>query len=288
MVATSDFNRSLSRIFTNPEFKRIAFYGRNEYFLSQLKKYDKLLSIDTGMLVKDVIENAYGYLSKNYRNEYVYKNTILNNILLGRHNLRTATMLNEFKVGSSIADTFIINGTSTIYEIKTELDTPDKLKKQISDYQKVCAKIYIVTHHTLVKKYASLLENTSVGLLSLSGRFNLSMEKEAVMDHTNFCNTTMMKTLKKEEYSNLIITYTGSIPNVSNIHFFSKCLSIVNDIENNVLHDMVIAQLRKRKPIEIDLLQTNQIPKEIKHICHCINPNKLEYTNLLNFLSINV
>ena len=41
------------------------------------------------------------YLGRNYRNEYVAKNTIINNILLGRHSVNTATMLNELKVAGS-------------------------------------------------------------------------------------------------------------------------------------------------------------------------------------------
>src|SRR5258705_3315018 len=141
MIANNDFNRSLSRIFTNPTFKTIVQTGSCSYILNKLKKYDSQLSITPGTQVKDVIESAYAYISRNYRNEYVYKNTIANNILLGRHSLNTATMLNEFKVASSIADIVIINGTSTVYEIKTELDSPEKLNKQIENYKKVFDKV---------------------------------------------------------------------------------------------------------------------------------------------------
>jgi hypothetical protein len=37
MIANNDFNRSLSRIFTNPVFKQIAQSGNSDYFLSKLK-----------------------------------------------------------------------------------------------------------------------------------------------------------------------------------------------------------------------------------------------------------
>ncbi|MGI8583946.1 MAG: sce7726 family protein [Chitinophagaceae bacterium] len=288
MTANNDFNRSLSRIFTNPVFKQIAQSGSSDYFLSKLKKYDSLLSIEPGMQVKNIIENAYGYLGKNYRNEYVYKNTILNNILLGRHSLRTATMLNEFKVCNSIADTVIINGTSTVYEIKTELDSPDKLEKQIQDYKKAFAKIYLVTHHSLTHKYLSLIQGSTLGLLSLSGRFNLTVVKEAIEDYTCLCNDTMMKTLRKEEYTFIIRKYTGSVPNVSNIRFFSECILIARKIESEVLHQLMLEQLCKRIPAESDFLESESLPRELKHICLCINPNKKEYNNLFHFLTLNL
>lgn len=288
MIANNDFNRSLSRIFTNPVFKQIAQSGNSDYFMDKLKKYDSQLSIDSGMQVKNIIENAYGYLSKNYRNEYVYKNTLVNKILLGRHSLKTATMLNEFKVANSIADTVIINGTSTVYEIKTELDTPDKLQKQIEDYKKAFAKIYLVTHHSLATRYMALIAGSNVGLLSLSGRFNLSIVKEADEDFSCLNNEVMMKCLRKEEYSFIIKSHFGILPPVSNIKFFTECLSLSKQIEPRSLYELMISQLRKRVPAETDSLESDTLPKELKHICLCLNPTKAEYNNLFHFLNLNL
>jgi uncharacterized protein (UPF0305 family) len=287
MIAINDFNRSLSRIFTNPTFKQIAKSGSSDYFLDKLQKYDKQLSIHSGMQVKNIIETAYGYLSRNYRNEYVYKNTLVNKKLLGRHSLNTATMLNEFKVANSIADTVIINGTSTVYEIKTELDSPDKLYKQIEDYKKAFAKIYLVTHHSLITRYLSLLTaDGKIGLLSLSERFNLSEVKEAEEDYTCLNNDVMMRCLRKDEYSFIIKKYFGALPSVSNIKFFNECLVLARQIAPKVLYELMISQLRKRTPSEADSLQSGTLPKELKHICLCINPTKTEYNNLFNFLNI--
>lgn len=288
MSVITDFNRSLSRIFTNSIFKKIIESGDNEYFLAKLKKYDSRLSIEPGSRVRDALENAYVYLGRNYRNEYVYKNTILNNILLGRHSVRTATMLNEFKVANSIADIVILNGSSTVYEIKTELDSPDKLQKQIQDYKKAFAKIYLVTHHSLSTKYLSLLEGSTVGLLSLSDRFNLTPMKDAMEDYSCLCNTTMLKMLRKEEYSEVIETYSGHLPDVSNIVFFSECLKIGNDIPSIDLYHMALQQLRRRSPIEGDFLESSDLPRELKHICLCINPKREGYNNLFRFLNHNL
>jgi len=288
MIVNSDFNRSLSRIFSNPVFKQIAQSASSDYFFDKLRKYDSLLSIDPGMKVKNAIENAYGYLSKNYRNEYIYKNTILNNILLGRHSVNTATMLNEFKIANSIADIVIINGTSTVYEIKTELDSPEKLEKQLNDYKKAFAKIFLVTHHTLANKYLSLIKENKVGLLSLSGRFNLTTVKEAEEDFSGLQNDSMFKCLRKDEYTNIIKDLTGTLPNVTNIRFFSACLEIAESINPERLQELMLQQLRKRMPAESDCLASNNLPKELKHICLCINPTKKEYDNLFHFLNLNL
>lgn len=52
----------------------------------------------------------------------------------------------EFNVGSSRLDFARINGNSYAYEIKTELDSLDKLEKQIMDYSAVFEYIHVVCH----------------------------------------------------------------------------------------------------------------------------------------------
>jgi hypothetical protein len=288
MVAYNDFNRSLSQVFTNPVFREVAQSGTSKYILTKIRKYKPELSVRHGMAIREIIQNAYGYLGKNYRNEYVYKNTIINNVLLGRHSLNTATLLNEFKVAGSIADTVIINGTSTVYEIKTELDTPVKLQKQIEDYRKAFLKIYLVTHHTLAAKYLSLIKNQPVGLISLSDRFNLTTEKQAEEECGGLDSNIIMRTLRKEEYSGLIEAHFGMLPEVSNILFFKECLRLAKEIEPVELHNLMLAQLRKRRPIESESLISDTIPREIKHLCLCIDPSKEEYGNLARFLNQNI
>lgn len=284
MILQSDFNRSLSNIFTNSTFKRILDAGESDYVYNKLKRYNLTFSMGGGGTVRELLAHTYSYLSRNYRNEYIYKNTIANKILLGRHNLNTATLINEFKIGNSVADILLLNGTSTVYEIKTELDYPDKLRKQIEDYQKAFSKIYLVTHHTLSEKYETLIEGTNIGLLSLSNRFNLSLVKEAYEDYTRLDNVVMMKCLRKQEYTYIVKKYYGVTPAVSSIKYFSACLDVCKTIDSIVFHSLVLEVLKKRSPIEKDFLISDQIPNELKYICLCLNPSKKLYSNLFNFL----
>ncbi|MBW5468475.1 sce7726 family protein [Brevibacillus formosus] len=52
----------------------------------------------------------------------------------------------EMNVGSSRLDIGRINGESRAYEIKTELDSLDKLDKQLRDYSRVFDYVYVVSH----------------------------------------------------------------------------------------------------------------------------------------------
>jgi hypothetical protein len=63
----------------------------------------------------------------------------------------------EANVNSSRLDFSRINGESHAYEIKTELDTTDRLEKQICDYEKVFEKLYVVIHPSHYKKVKQLV-----------------------------------------------------------------------------------------------------------------------------------
>lgn len=285
-MISGNYNRSLSRIFSNPTFKNILHKKEDcDLLIDKLRKFDISLSLDDNPTVKDAIRTLYLYLSRNYRNEYIYKNTILNKILLGKHNLNTATLLSEYRVGSSIADLVLLNGTSTVFEIKTELDSPDKLQKQIEDYQKVFAKVFIVTHHTLSERYLKNLNNDSIGLLSLNNKFQLSTNREAYEDFSLLNIETMMKCLRKDEYASIIASYYKEIPQVPNIRFFTECVNLAKAIPIKVFHKLMVSQLKKRVPIEKDSLNSEQLPQELRHICLCINPTKQQYKLLFNLLN---
>ena len=52
----------------------------------------------------EIIHNLYTRMSKSYRNEYIYQNTLLNALLLGKHSVRTTTALSQVPVGKAVAD----------------------------------------------------------------------------------------------------------------------------------------------------------------------------------------
>ena len=52
----------------------------------------------------EIIHNLYTRMSKSYRNEYIYQNTLLNALLLGKHSVRTTAALSQVPVGKAVAD----------------------------------------------------------------------------------------------------------------------------------------------------------------------------------------
>ena len=281
-------NRSISALFTTPTFKDVFRSGESEYITEKMSSFKKQIGAPKGTTIGKAINKAYQYLTENYRNEYIYKNVIANKLLLERHDLKEAGLLNEVRIGSSIADLIVINGTNTIYEIKTELDSPIKLLKQIESYKKVSPKVFLVTHHSLIDKYSPIIAESAVGLISLNENQNLDIIYEPMADTSFFDIKMMMSMLRKDEYSGLIFSHFGYLPNVSNINFYKECLKLAIQITETEFHSLMLVQLRKRIVKEARLLSSKKTPIELKHICFCQNPSKSEFENLYRFLNLSI
>lgn len=118
------------------------------------------------LLQKVIPSNLYSELIAPYK-KTIIGHKIVNNIVMntyfGERKVKyhfsrkymdrpDETSVFEFNVGSSRLDYARLNGHSYAYEIKTELDTLDKLDKQIADYSKVFEYVHVVCHPDHYKK----------------------------------------------------------------------------------------------------------------------------------------
>lgn len=71
----------------------------------------------------------------------------------------------EMKVCNSRLDYARINGSSYVYEIKTENDSVIRLEKQLKDYELIFEFIYIVVHAKHLEKVLTLAKN-KIGIIS--------------------------------------------------------------------------------------------------------------------------
>lgn len=75
------------------------------------------------------------------------------------------TMLFEYSASNSRVDFARVNGYSYAYEIKTELDSLDRIKQQTQDYMKIFEYITVVTHIKHITKLRKEISR-NVGIVS--------------------------------------------------------------------------------------------------------------------------
>src|SRR3546814_17075413 len=105
---------------------------------------------------------------------------------MGTHSLRTASMLNEFRAGSCKADLVILNGTATVYEIKSERDSLARLANQIENYKRVFAKVNVIASEGHVEGVLTTVTD-DVGVRCLSKRYRITTIREAVDCQSCIC-----------------------------------------------------------------------------------------------------
>lgn len=275
--------RSYASILSNSTFDKLVRKNNNKYVLSKSNRFDKEFIKSNNPTYREYFEHIYQALTANYRNEYVYKNSIVNKILLGKYSLNTTTAINEFRVGKSIADLVLLNGTSKVFEIKTELDNAERVVSQLKDYKKVFKEIYVVTHKSLINKYKKIVSN-DIGLIALTENNSLRTIREA-KENTSIENKSIIKCLRKAEFSNIVKKYYGELPKVSDFDFFRVCSDLIDNIPSNELHDLMMVELKKRNVREKQALTSECTPMELKHICLCLDFNRNEYEKLNKILS---
>ena len=145
----------LNKVFTIPYIDRMIDENvAPDSFLKCIRRYQK----DEKLTYGHAISQIYQYMYIKYRNEYFYKNTILNQLLIKKHDVYTTAAITELPIGESKADFIMIHGRGIVYEIKTDLDNLVRLENQIQDYYKVFSYVYVVVGKKQLEKVKDFLK----------------------------------------------------------------------------------------------------------------------------------
>lgn len=232
------------------------------------------------------IKRNYHSLNKNYRNEFFYKNTLFNKILLGKYSLSTSVAFSEISVGKSKADFVVINhNQGIVFEIKTDLDNLDRLVYQLDDYYQVFSKVFVVTSEkNYYPVYKELREaNSSAGILVLNERESLSLRKPMKINNSRLNHVALFKMLRKHEYESILIRKFGFLPHVKQVEYYKACLQMFRGIQIDESQELVFLQLKRRVTFSnSELLRL--IPYEIKWLVYQSNLKEEDFKNVLQVL----
>lgn len=269
----------LNRVFTRNTFKELIEERTETTYVTAIKRY---INDPEDKNNKELISEIYKRLKGNYRNEYFYKNTLLNKLLLGVHNPTTTTALTEVPVAKSKADFILINGKAVVYEIKTELDNFDRLQNQLEDYYKAFNYVSVVTSESNYETIQNKLSGTPVGINLLTRRNCLSTKKRPTENSSNLDLNIIFKIMRKPEYETILRTYYGELPTVSQFNYYTTCRQMYCQIDTKTAYNLFLQVLKSRNHIDIDLYST--VPYELKFLIYFSNLKNNDYKKLQDFL----
>ncbi|WP_323006440.1 sce7726 family protein [Pseudorhodobacter sp.] len=247
MTKQATVSAALSRLFSAGVFHELASVGRSPLFARLVEQSELGAIAGSALTVGEVFNEAFERLRKtNLRNEYVYRAALVRNILMGTHSLKTASMLTEFRAGKSKADLIILNGTATVYEIKSERDTLSRLEKQVTDYQKVFAKIYVIAGADHVEGISDLVPDR-VGVMCLRRWNRISTIREAIDCPHLVEAAAVLGSLRSNEAASILKALDIKVPDVPNTRLRSALLTEFEALDPTLLHRTMVSVLKKTR-----------------------------------------
>lgn len=233
---SSLFSRSKVLSWLNKDFSSIDF---------KIKRYDEGWQRSKSATYLDYLRYAYSVILKNYQNEYVFKNELLNEWLISELGKGNSKIFSEFRVGQSIADLTMFNGCSTIFEIKTEYDSDARLRDQLTSYRKAFNKIYLVIPESKLSVYNKYDEQVGLIIFNQDSTSPFCTYREA-RESTDIDPISIMGILHSNEYKSVVRTYFGCLPRMTSFNQFDKCSELVSQIPSIELNRLFIDELKER------------------------------------------
>lgn len=238
---------ALARLFSSSVIREIARRGHSKLMGKLIAESGLADSLPDLPTLSAFFDWAFRILRvTENRHEYIYKNAIANKVLLGTHSLNTTCMLTEFRAGRCKADVVLFNGTSTVYEIKSERDSLDRLQKQIDEYLGVFDILQVICG----ENHLAVLERSipsAVGIQVLTGRFTIREYRQAVSNVANIRPERIFDSLQRHEYLAILEMNGMVVPALPNTQIHAVAAEMFASLTPEQAHQGMVAILKQTR-----------------------------------------
>lgn len=279
--------REASRLFSTAVFRAVATgksTQRADAAASKLRGGFGL-GLEGNVTNHEVVDLAYDLLRRSYRSEYFYRNLLTSKVFVGRHRAARSVLLNEFRIGDSVADCVLVNGRGAVYEIKTEFDSPEKLRSQLTSYYRAFPYATVVAHTDDADRYLRLVENSPVGLITVGPRDRLSVVKDAIAKTDAFEVRTMFNALRLSEVTGILQAEFGALPAVPNGVRYAAYLELAERMSPIAFQARMQAALKTRELRNSRPLMLTSSLAPLRAIVAQLDPDEQQQSRLLSWLN---
>lgn len=279
---------AISRLFSSSLIRELASKGKSSQFARVARMTRLIDQCSPTQTIATLFDRGFKVLERSgCRDEYVYKAALMRKILLGRHSLHTASMMSEFRVGQCKADFVILNGTSTVYEIKSERDSLGRLERQLDAYSRVFARIYVMA----AEKHLADLRRSAppyVGLLRLGSRFHISTVRDARNRADDTSAADIFDAIRTDEARKVLNIFSIEIPDVPNTKLHPVLRERFLGLSARQAHDGMVRVLRiTRSQLPLSDLIT-QLPLSLQTAAMCTSLRKLDHKRLMSAIDTRI
>ncbi|UOY08262.1 sce7726 family protein [Muricauda sp. SCSIO 64092] len=226
----------------------VSSWMKNDFQSIDLKieRYDRKWLNSSRATYLDYVKYVYKILESRYQNEYVFKNSFLNEWLIKEIGHNYSQVFSEFRVGDAIADLVMFNGTSKAFEIKTEMDSPKRLDFQLENYRKAFNEIYLILPKSKVNLYQQYDKEIGIIVFIQDADEKFQIHRKSMANKV-VDKDTIMKILHTHEYKALVKEHYGSLPPMTSFKQFEVCRELIFEIPNAQLNSYFINFMKARQ-----------------------------------------
>ena len=241
---------ALARFFSAGVLKEMSSHGRSPMLARLIRESGLSVDPSADSPVGEVFDAAFEVLKKRgNRHEYIYKAAITQKVLLGIHSLRTASMLTEFRVGPCKADVVILNGTGTVYEIKSERDSLSRLKRQVAAYLNVFAKVNVIVGENHVRGVEESVPD-HVGIQVLSDRHQITPLRDADEDPGRTIPSAIFDSITLQEARRILLASKVDVPEVPNTQRYRVWKELFSQLDPENAHRQMVDTLKSTRDLK--------------------------------------
>ena len=273
---------ALTRLFSATVFREMAKKGRSGLFRRLLGQTDLIERVGPCATVGDIFDSAFNILKiAGHRDEYIYRAAISQKVLMGTHSLRTASMLNEFRVGSCKADLVILNGTATVYEIKSERDSLARLVNQVENYKRVFAKVNVIASEGHIDGVLNTIPD-DVGVMCLSKRYRITSVREAADRPERICPVTVFESLRMAEGISILRAMGVAVPEVPNTRKHTAMRELFATRDPVAVHAEMVRTLKRTRDLAPLGGFVDRLPKSLLAAALSVSVPRSDHSRLID------
>lgn len=280
---TTGLHRIAAGMFSAPLWRPL-LAGRHSPSLSERAETVRSALRKKELSNYDLIHAAYKLMRLGYRSEYFYKNLITSNLFVGRHRAANSALIHELRVGSSIADSVLINGHGTVYEVKTAYDDPSKLAGQLENYYQAFPRVNVVVPSEVAPLYSRLISNTPAGLIQVGRRECLSVVRASEPMYEALSRDVIYRMMRQAEVEHVIQKNFDEVPDVPNGLRFETYFQALEDLSTLQLQKEMQDQLKRRAPRHSKELLRRPDLKPLRSLLVQLDPTRAQQQNLNRWL----
>ena len=247
---------------------------------SKIERYDRKWCNSSHATYGDYLKYVYNILETFYQNEYVLKNTFLNEWLIKEMDPSNSKIFSEYRVGNAIGDLVMFNGNSKIFEIKTEYDTDIRLALQLENYRKAFNQIFLIIPECKLSLYTSYDVHVGIITFNCSDTQKFTLQRAAA-NNSEVDSDTIMHILRTREYKAIVRAYYGRLPEITSFNQFNKCRELIHKIPNPELNKLFIEQMKDR---DLENALSRRYYQEFNQLTLALRLSKIERRRMIQEL----